>query len=136
MTESAEMLREMVDAYASDLVALRDGTWTCDYALAADDDDPDPFFRWMHETDVLETVVITRTSFGMPETSRVSAVEMLVAVGGPTVRITFRNDGDAAVLGMWGTDREERNVYMGDVDVVGRFADLFAMSPAGWEDGR
>ena len=121
---SDEMLREMVDAYASDLIALREGTWTCDYALAADDDDPDPFFRWMHETDVLETVVITRTSFGRPETSHVSDVEMLVAFGGPTVRITFHERGDATVFGAWGTDREERTVYMGDIDVVERFAEM------------
>jgi hypothetical protein len=127
MTESAEMLREMVDAYASDLVQLREGTWTCDYALAADDDDPDPFFRWMHETDVLETVVITRTSFAR-ETSHVSAVEMLVAFGGPNVRITFHDHGDATVSGAWGSDREERTVYMGDIDVVERFAEIWEAS--------
>jgi hypothetical protein len=126
---SAEMLRNLVDNYASDLVALREGTWERDYAIAPDDpDDFDTFEQWMHETDVMETVVITRTSLGHDDRGHVSAVEMLVAFGGPNVRITFHEHGDATVSGAWGTDREERTVYMGDMDVVERFAEMWEAS--------
>lgn len=137
---TSEQLAGMVDDYVSELAALRDGTWTADDAIAADMDDiPDMFDQWMYFADPLEAVVISRTSFGRPETSRVSAVEMLMAFGGPNVRITFHEDDTATVFGAWGSDHETRDVYMGMFgrDVVERFADMFAMSMSGWGgDGR
>lgn len=138
--ESSEQLAGMVDDYVSELAALRDGTWIPDDAIAADMEDiPDMFDQWMYFADPLETVVITRTSFGRPETSRVSAVEMLMTFGGPNIRITFHEHDTATVSGSWGTDDEMRSVYMGMFgrDVVERFDDMFAMSMSGWGgDGR
>lgn len=137
---SSEQLAGMVDDYVSELAALRDGTWIPDDAIAADMDDiPDMFDQWMYFADPLETVVITRTSFGRPETSRVSDVEMLMTFGGPNIRITFHEHDTATVSGSWGTDDEMRSVYMGMFgrDVVDRFHDMFAMSMSGWGgDGR
>jgi hypothetical protein len=139
METSEEQLARIVDDYASELRNLRDGTWTADDAIAADMDEiPDMFEQWMYFADPMETVVISRTSFGRPETSRVSAVEMLMGFGGPDVRITFHEYGTATVSGQWGTDDETRNVDMGMFgrDIVERFADMFGM-PGGWGgDGR
>jgi hypothetical protein len=140
METSEEQLVRIVDDYASELRNLRDGTWTADDAIAADMDEiPDMFEQWMYFADPMETVIITRTSFGRPETSRVSAVEMLVGFGGPDVRITFHEYGTATVSGQWGRNDETRNVDMGTFgrDIVERFSDMFAMSMSGWGgDGR
>ena len=131
MGTSEDQLVRIVDDYASELRNLRDGTWIPDDAIPADMDEiPDMFDQWMYFADPMETVVISRTSFGRPETSRVSAVEMLMAFGGPNVRITFHEDDTATVFGAWGSDHETRDVYMGMFgrDVVERFADMFDMS--------
>jgi len=86
----------------------------------------DLFTEWAN-TSCLEVVAISRGSLGSDETT-VSAVEFLLAFGGPTVRLTVLLDGSnyATVRMNWWSDSATETVITATLaEMIEEYLDIF-----------
>jgi hypothetical protein len=91
-------------------------------------DYPELWEAWFR-SNVLEIVNITRTSWATNEPT-LDAVELLLAFGGPNVRLTvpMRFDTEWATLSvLWASESFEREIHIPQIaDVLGVHAECFA----------